>query len=356
VTGSQDNDIRVTGSVLPVQGKAARDAASSKTQRQFAKVIERLTAQRQEIRLWQAYQKVYQQKLASEYQPLATRLREKRIALVQILDRGMEAASLAKRELKKLRAMLDHMVSELLAEAEEPELVRIHDKYADVSFGEAKRVRMELLKAMASEEYGIDVEAYAGEESPEDLTEWLREQVRAAKPEPAPPKPRKGAKSSAELGPPAVREVFRKLVSELHPDRESDPTEHARKTELMQRVNRAYKSGDLLSLLELQARHEQSDAKAVTGLADKRLRHYIQVLEDQSRRMREELAQIIAPFNAVVGEPRPRTITPAAVQRALEADIVKLKATLRTVEMDLIRFKNTRNLKQSLEHYWFDPR
>ena len=345
----------MTGSVLPVRGKAARDAPSSKTQRQFAKVIERLTAQRQEIHLWQAYQKVYQQKLASEYQPLATRLREKRIAMVQILDRGMEVASLAKRERKKLRAMLDHMLSELLAEAEEPELVRIYDKYADVSFGEARRARMELLKAMASEEYGIDVEAYSGEESPEDLTEWLREQVRAAKPEPAAPKPRKGAKSIAESGPPAVREVFRKLVSELHPDREIDPAEHARKTELMQRVNRAYKSGDLLSLLELQARHERSGAKAVAGLAEKRLRHYVQVLEEQSRRMREELAQIIAPFNTVVGEPRPRTITPAAVQRALEADIVKLKATLRTVEMDLIRFKNTRNLKQSLEHYWFDP-
>jgi curved DNA-binding protein CbpA len=42
-----------------------------------------------------------------------------------------------------------------------------------------------------------------------------------------------------------VREVFRKLASELHPDRETDPAEHARKTELMQRVNQAYKAGDL---------------------------------------------------------------------------------------------------------------
>jgi hypothetical protein len=48
---------------------------------------------------------------------------------------------------------------------------------------------------------------------------------------------------AAQGGTQAVREVFRKLVSELHPDRETDPAEHARDTELMQRVNQAYKAG-----------------------------------------------------------------------------------------------------------------
>lgn len=344
----------MTVGVFPVRGEAVVGAPSSKAQKQFNKLIERMASQRNEIRLWQAYKLVYQQKLAGEYEPLASRLREKRIAIVQILDRAMDNASLAKRERKKVRGILDHMLSELLAEAEDPELVRIYDKYADVSFGDARRVRVQVLKAMASEEYGIDVDAYSGEESPEDLTDWLREQVRAAQGDPAPTKPTKAAKLNAEGGTRAVREVFRKLVSELHPDRESDPAEHARKTELMQRVNQAYKARDLLSLLEVQARLDRVDAQFITGLAEKRLRHYMHVLEEQSRRMREELAQIVASFHAAVGEPRPRTITPAVVQRALDADIVRLKATLRTVEMDLIRFKNTRNLKQSLEHYWFD--
>jgi hypothetical protein len=341
-------------SVIPVPGESAVGAPLSKAQKQFNKLIERLATQRKEIRLWRAYKVAYQQKLAGEYQPLAARLREKRIAIVQILDRALDNASLAKRERNKVKAILDHMLSELLAEAEDPELVRLYDKYADVSFGDARRARVQLLKAMASEEYGIDVEAYSGEESPEDLTDWLREQVRAAHPDPAPAKPSKAAKLNAEGGTRAVREIFRKLVSELHPDRESDPAEHARKTELMQRVNQAYKARDLLSLLEMQARLEQVDAELIAGLAETRLRHYIHVLEEQSRQMREELAQIVGSFDATLGEPRPKTITPAAVQRALEADIVKLKVTLRTVEIDLIRFKNTRNLKQSLESYWFD--
>ena len=40
----------------------------------------------------------------------------------------------------------------------------------------------------------------------------------------------------------SIREVYRKLVSALHPDREPDPQERARKTALMQRVNQAYGS------------------------------------------------------------------------------------------------------------------
>lgn len=35
----------------------------------------------------------------------------------------------------------------------------------------------------------------------------------------------------------SIREVYRKLASALHPDREPDPVERQRKTELMQRAN-----------------------------------------------------------------------------------------------------------------------
>jgi hypothetical protein len=334
-------------------GVAARGVPLRKTQRQFNQLVERLTRQRQELRLWQAYQQRYQQQLASDYQPLAARLREKRIALVVVLDRAMETASLGQRERKKVRAILDGLLAELLAEAEDPQLVRIYDKYADVSFGDDKRARMELLKAVASEEYGVDVESYSGDETVEDLTDWLRDQVRAARPESSETPRKKGGKS-AEGGAQAVREVFRKLVSELHPDRETDPEAHARKTELMQRVNQAYKAGDLLALLELQVGIEQIDAAALAGVAEERMRRYIHVLNAQSQRLRGELAEMIARFAGVVGEPRPRTITPAAVQRALEGDVRKLKETLRAVEMDLILFKNTSNLKRSLEHYRVD--
>ena len=48
----------------------------------------------------------------------------------------------------------------------------------------------------------------------------------------------------------SVRDVYRKLVSALHPDREADGAERERKTALMQRANQAYERNDLLELLD----------------------------------------------------------------------------------------------------------
>jgi hypothetical protein len=244
--------------------------------------------------------------------------------------------------------------------------VRLHDKYADRTFADEQQDHLDVMRTVASEAFGVDVEAYQGGESAEELASWLDEQLRAGRSEPQqqPPLRKKSAKAiaretlrdeAARGGTRAVREVFRKLVSELHPDRETDPAEHARKTELMQRVNQAYKRGDLLALLELQLSIEQIDPHALAGLAEEKLRRYIHVLKEQSRRLRDELAEFVAPFAMAMGEPSVRKLSPAIVQRALEADIREIQALVRTLERDLVRFQNISTFKRSLRDYQIDP-
>jgi len=220
---------------------------------------------------------------------------------------------------------------------------------------------------VANEALDIDVDAYAGGESPAEFESWIEAQIRASHEEAAAEEPapkRKSAKSSqreaareqvVEGGTRAVREAYRKLVSELHPDRETDPQEQMRKTELMQRVNQAYKAGDLLGLLEMQLSLEQIDAAALAGLADEKLRHYVHVLEEQGRQLRDELAELIEPFTVVLGETSARKVTTDAVQRRLDHDIRELKTTLRKIEMDVICFQDIRQLKQSLGQYHVEP-
>jgi hypothetical protein len=249
----------------------------------------------------------------------------------------------------------------LLSESPDPELVRLHDKYADRSFADQEKDDLEAMRTLASEAFGIDVAAYEGGESPDELAQWLESQVRASRPEPQQRRPRKSSakrrasealrEQAADGATRAVREVFRKLVSELHPDRETDPAEHARKTELMQRVNQAYKAGDLLALLEVQLSIEQIDPRDLAGLAEERLGHYIHVLESQSRRLRDELTEFVAPFAMAMGEPSGRKLSPASVQRALEVDIQEIHCLRRTLEADLIRYQNIQTFKRSLRDY-----
>jgi hypothetical protein len=365
----QQKSLGDDGSTAPSRGVVgiAGDAPSlSPSQRKFNQLIERLTLKRRELAEWRAFRQVYHQQLADHYQPAVERLRERQIDLVRLLDRTMDGTALGKRERAKVRDMLARLLSPLIEASPDPELVRLHDKYADRSFGDEQRDQLEVMRTLASEAFGVDVTGYTGGESPEELARWLDEQVRAGDPQPRqrPRRKKKTAKTiarealreqAAEGATRAVREVFRKLASELHPDRESDPAEHARKTELMQRVNRAYKAGDLLALLELQLSIEQIDPAAFAGLAEERLRHYIHVLEEQSRRLDDELAEVMAPFAMAVEGYSTRKLSPAAVQRALAADIREIEGVVRSLKADLDRLQDIQTLKRTLRDYQIDP-
>jgi hypothetical protein len=351
-----------TGGVVGIVGSAP---SLTPSQRKFNQLIERLNQQRQELASWRAFRQVYHQQIADHYHPAVMRLRDKQIAMIRLLDRTLDGKALGKRERAKVRDMLVNLLSPLLAESQDPELVGIHDKHADRSFGDEQR-QLDVMRMLGSDAFGVDVGAYAGGESPEEMAQWLDQQVGAGRPQAQPP-PRRKKKTAktiarealraqaAEGGTRAVREVFRKLVSELHPDRETDPAEHARKTELMQRVNRAYKAGDLLALLELQLGIEQIDPASLAGLAEERLRHYMHVLDEQSRRLSDELAEVMAPFAMTVGGYAASKLSPAVVQRALDADIREIKALVRSLEADLHRFQDIATLKRSLRDYQIDP-
>ena len=92
----------------------------------------------------------------------------------------------------------------------------------------------------------------------------------------------------------SVQEVYRKLVAVLHPDREPDARERERKTELMQRVNRAYGKKDLLQLLELPLGNERIDPAHLSNIADSRLKYFNKILKEQLAELEQETHQIEA--------------------------------------------------------------
>lgn len=89
----------------------------------------------------------------------------------------------------------------------------------------------------------------------------------------------------------APRDIFRKLASTLHLERETDPVEHLRKTTLMQRANVAYTANDLLGLLALRRkvdqinRIDQIDQSELDKLGDDRIKQYNRILGEQLRKI-----------------------------------------------------------------------
>ena len=88
----------------------------------------------------------------------------------------------------------------------------------------------------------------------------------------------------------SLREVYRRLVSLLHPDREPDAAERLRKTALMVEANAANAKQDLLTLLQIQWRVLAQDSDAIAQIADHKLRQFNLMLDKQLTTLEQELS------------------------------------------------------------------
>ena len=356
-------DDQQAGITLPVLGVPGSRAALSPAQKLFNKLIDRIAAQRQALQQWRDLVSRYQQRVATELAPVQGRLREKRLAMVRLLDEAAGHKSLSKSQRAKVADLLLDLVSDLLLEGHDDELVRVHDRYSEVSFEESRREDLDLAHAMAGSIFGVDLGDDHGARTPEELAQSIADKVNAARQAEAPQAPRgrkKSAKAAArELqreqaaqgASRSLREVYRALASELHPDRETDAAERARKTALMQQANQAYEARDLLALLELQLSIEQIDPGAMAGLAQDRLAHYNLVLQEQLQRLQDELDELKAPFTTGLSLRALRDLTPAKALQSLDADLRQLRLALDQIDADLLAFRDIKTLKNSLRHY-----
>jgi hypothetical protein len=340
------DDLPRSGGSPVALGASGPAAALSNQQKRFRKLIADIDAAKALLAGWRAFVPAYQERYAEEIEPLRRQLRERQVAMVELLDRAMDRDDLSKRHRAKIRDILASMLPELTAEIGTAELERLHDKYCDVTIEEARELARALAAEMIGDSPGDDgMDGDPAAARVDDSAQAGGEKTRGAARQDAAHEVRRDKVQQGASR--SVRDVYRKLVSELHPDRELDPAERDRKTELIQQVNRAYDARDLLSLLELQLRIEQIDVAALGELPRERLRHYNLVFEEQLRELQRELTETIAPFSMMLGGPG-RTVTPETVRRLVEHELAVMKAGARELDGDLKRFRDVRELKQSL--------
>lgn len=347
-------------------GVAGSTNTLTKEQQQFNKLISQIEATRKDLAIWREFVPQFQQRVAGEAEPLAARMRVRRIEMVKLLDQSLDRKGLTKHQRLKIVDILHDEIGHLLADGnDDAELVRLHDKHSEMSYADTQRENMELTQALAQDVFGVDLDAGGGSDDPQEMFRRLGEKLFGAEQEPTPTPERARKKSAKTLArealreqtalgaTKAVREIYRKLASELHPDRESDAAERARKTQLMQQVNKAYEARDLLALLELQLRIEQIDPAALANTARERLVHYNHVLTEQLQRLREELSEITAPFVQTLSMAGRyvRQLRPETVMRSLESEIAELNASLSAIETDLDGFRDIDTLKRWLRDY-----
>lgn len=180
------------------------------------------------------------------------------------------------------------------------ELKQLFEKHSSVSFDEFKLAEADMVQSFVSQFTGQTMDEKQDHESHDDymdrLHDHLQEQIELEKKRRQAQKSEKEKIKTAKSSPPKkdellaqnlLKDVFRKLVSALHPDREKDPNERARKTQLMQEINRAYSNNELMTLLHLQLEIEQIEQSDLQDLAAEKLNAYNQLLATELNRVRQ---------------------------------------------------------------------
>lgn len=334
----------------------------SRARKRFNTLIRKLGTMRARLAAWQEAMPVIVRQADQEYAPLVQAFSGHQKALVLLLDQMFQHKSLGKRERAKLSDAICSMALERLAQGDDAEIKDIYNRHSGGDFDAEIDDGVAANKAMLEDLLGVQIDGDFDWRSPEALLEALAQQAgkeqpaaqakAAARPKSASAIAREQrAAAEADRLKQTVRDIFRKLVSELHPDREPDGAEHARKTALMQRVNAAYTANDLLGLLELQLEIEQVDQAALNELSEERIKQYNKILEGQLCELECEAARLEYMAEMEMGGPTLERVTPQMALRCLRDDIVEMREANAAIVADLEALRDITKLKAWLKTY-----
>jgi hypothetical protein len=335
----------------------------SKGQKAFNTLIKQIEKRRARLSAWEAAMPAFHRKYVSDFAPLEQTSTDLRTKLVHRLDQAYAQKGLTKSERRTIAELISDLAGELVAQSDDPELKSIYNRYSESDFDSEAAAELDDMKSALEAMLGVELGDDIDMSSPEDVLQRahaqmeqlqaqdaLENQAREARRAKRKKTPRQLAAEAREQVEQAelslsIREVYRKLASALHPDRETDPQERERKTTLMQRANQAYSKNSLLQLLELQLELEHIDQSAINNIGEDRLKHYNKILKEQVGELDHEILHVENGFKHSYGIPPFIEVSPGTIMRNLAADIFSLQESLHALEHDLLVFDDVKQLK-----------
>lgn len=354
-----------SAAVVALHIAAAPQAPLTAQQRKFNAQIQRIDAQRKLLAHWQAAIPACRERHAREFRPLLAEHQRETAELVHLLDRAA-ALKLAKADRATLQDIVRDLAGSLAEGGADPALRAamraVHDRHADSDFDAGKPSLDASFKDAMRESFGLDLGEDEDLASPDEVWQRVEAQMREqqaqaeqerarhqARREKKPTARQRREQEQAQQASQSLREVFRRLASALHPDREPDAQERQRKTALMQRANQAYAAGDLLELLQLQLAAEQIDAARIASLGDERLQHYNRVLAGQLKELQGEIAQAEQDFRLEFGIGPCEKLRPQDLAAQLNRQAQQLRMDIHHLRLERRALEEPAELKRWLK-------
>jgi hypothetical protein len=333
----------------------------TKAQQLFQKRIREVDQKRQTLAAWEKSLATYHDTLTQVLIPLGRTYNVLKTAIILRFDSVYLDSIFSKTDKRKFEEIIGSMAADILATEETETVKALYNKYNNADYDAECLEEKAHFKGMISDFFGAELNPDINDD-PED---WLRQihARMAADPEageeradPAPKSAKALAKEAKDKAAEkqvsqSIRDVYRQLAKELHPDTEQDPVERDRKTLLMQQVNEAYQKRELLTLLELQLEIAQLDRDTLETMSDARLKHFNQILKDQCLELQNEIADREFFFREKFRMSPYQRLSPEYVRRRFQTEIDELETHVESLQRDLLAFKHTPNIKQWVKGY-----
>ena len=299
----------------------------SAVQKKFDQLSKKIEQQKVQLQDWKDTAELAQQHVHGKLIPLSEQLNAYRATLIEQLHEASLAYKFTMREVDTLDQLIlnlcDLSLNRHLSEAQEQRIRQIFEVHAGTSF-EDQNADIE----------SIDDDSISDIEDPESLFEHFMQQQAAKErgqhAQAHASKPRKKTAKQLQnelqqqqadaLATKSLKQIYQRLIAHLHPDREPDEQERIKKTGLMQQVNDAYQTQDLMGLIQLQLHIGQQNKASLAQLADEQLHLYNLNLAKHSQQLAQDIEQYLAILHDICGFATFDTLTPKTVIKKLKED------------------------------------
>lgn len=312
---------------------------SSAVQKKFDQLNKKIEQQKIQLEAWKETAELAQQHVHGKLVPLSEQLNMYRATLIEQLHEASLAYKLTRWEMDALDQLIldlcDLALNRDLSAAQERRIRQIFEVHAGSTFEDSKtKIAAEkaLLEQQMPAEFGLtDDDNIIDLEDPQSLREHFMQQQEAK--QSAQQHTSKARKKTAKqlhnelqqqqadaLACKSLKQIYQRLIAHLHPDREPDEQQKIKKTSLMQQVNAAYQTQDLMALIQLQIQIGQQNQGALAQLADEQLHLYNLNLAKHSQQLAQDIEQYRLMLHDICRFDFFETLTPKAAIKKLKED------------------------------------
>jgi hypothetical protein len=328
-------------------------ASLTKQQSHFKKLVAQIEAAETNLQTLAALMTQYRPLFETKLAPLRAECIALNIEMIDFLDGELDKKGWSRNQIETMREIICHLAEAQFEGEDSVKMEAMFDKHSDISAADLRAKEDAEAEHDLSKIFGVDAVNEDGQtRTTEELIEAAlnafevenaREHAAMLENEAAESTKKRNKKNPRQLKSEQqaldtkslIKDIYRKLSSAMHPDREPDEAERLRKTALMVEVNKAYESSNLLKLLQLQQSLSRVDQHAASLFADEKLALINRQLLTQYQDLQMEQHLLEDTLRMTFGLDSFGPITEKLLNKTLKTEARELRDALSIMRRDL---------------------